>query len=251
LFLAALSPAFAGGLLGDAVEGLCGNCGAGRALDDAHREFKEAVPSYGDVEEGVSGGVRNLTQEATVETLGPVLYSMIVGSRDDALRGGTSRIPPHIYNELAPSFMPEFLDRVSYRVGQGGELTLQANSFRFGDRSAITLDHVIVFRSGSDADDLWLWAHELSHVIQVERSGLMDFAKRYVRDHQAMEDEANAIADDFVSRRQVVSQAFPSPQPIIDRCMALLGACRVAPGPVGSPCFCVTFNGEQHHGQRQ
>ena len=34
-----LGPVSAGGLLGDAIEGLCGNCGAGQALDDAHENL--------------------------------------------------------------------------------------------------------------------------------------------------------------------------------------------------------------------
>jgi hypothetical protein len=32
-------PAMAGGLIGDLVEGACGGCGAGRALDQAHKQI--------------------------------------------------------------------------------------------------------------------------------------------------------------------------------------------------------------------
>lgn len=45
--VAAASPAFAGGFIGDIVEGVCGNCGAGRALDRANEQLGKPAEQIG------------------------------------------------------------------------------------------------------------------------------------------------------------------------------------------------------------
>jgi hypothetical protein len=46
--MAALSgSASAGGLIGDLIEGACGGCGVGRALDDAHRQLGNPLDQAG------------------------------------------------------------------------------------------------------------------------------------------------------------------------------------------------------------
>jgi hypothetical protein len=240
LIMAAHSPAVAGGLLGDGIEGLCGNCGLGEALDDAHRGIKEAVPPYKGIEEGGSRVLR----EGGVETAGPALCAAIIASRNDAISAGTRDIPDNIFDELRAHFGTRFLNGIKYRIGQGHEISLQANSFRFGDARAITLDHVIVFKSRSDIDDLWLWAHELGHIRQVERSGLMDFCKRYVRSYRTMEREADQIADAFLRSRQVAEIPWSG------RCQTDYGVCRTRRGPVGSRCICIARDGTRDPGER-
>jgi hypothetical protein len=211
------TPSLAGGLIGDAIEGLCGNCGAGRSLDDAHRGIKEAVPPYGAIEEGVT----HLGKEATVETAGPALAQWIRQSRNDAARAGTSPIPPEIRNALAGFFPDSILNSVSYRVGVGHELSLQNNSFEFGDAAAITLEDIIVFKSNNDAqNNPHLWAHELGHVQQYKQWGLLDFAKKYVRGYQSVERGAEATANNWsrwASSRQRPQQygySAPSSRPV-------------------------------------
>lgn len=49
--------AFAG-LIGDAIEIGCGNCGVGKALDKKHREIKHNNPGYGKAEEKLTNNVR-------------------------------------------------------------------------------------------------------------------------------------------------------------------------------------------------
>jgi len=53
----------AGGLIGDAVEGLCGGCGAGKKLDEKHDEVKKEVPVYGNAEEATSKTVQQTAEE--------------------------------------------------------------------------------------------------------------------------------------------------------------------------------------------
>jgi len=43
VFLFSFNSAMAGGLIGDIIEGACGNCGAGRALDEAHRNIGQPL----------------------------------------------------------------------------------------------------------------------------------------------------------------------------------------------------------------
>ena len=176
--------------LGDRV----GAGNVGRALDDANRQAKRAVPIYGLVEEAASGAVRHVTTEAVVESVAPLLKNLILASRNDALGAGAGPLPRDVIWEFEGFYAPNVLS-VNWRIGQGNDLSLQANSFRYGDKAAIVLDTVMVFRSGNDAQSLWLWANELAHVEQYRAWGLDNFVKRYIRDHEAIENAANRRAD--------------------------------------------------------
>ena len=94
------------------------------------------------------------------------------------------------------------LDNVRYRVGQGHELSVQANSIRFGDAVAVALIDTIVFADQWDAqNNVVLWAHELRHIDQYRRWGLTDFGKRYVRSYRRVEEEAENAEREFNSWR--------------------------------------------------
>ena len=75
-------------------------------------------------------------------------------------------------------FIPDnILNRVRYRVGGGGDLTLQVNAIRYGEAAAITLDYVVIFKEQNGAlYNPTLWAHELTHVGQYQSWGIHDFA---------------------------------------------------------------------------
>ncbi|HEX6998697.1 MAG TPA: DUF4157 domain-containing protein [Gammaproteobacteria bacterium] len=123
----------------------------------------------------------------------PALADWIAESRDAALREGVQPIPPAIRAKLEGYVPAEALDRVRFRVGGGGTLSLQQNLFRSGYVPAVTLGHVIVFRRHKDArEDLGLWVHELKHVMQYREWGVEGFARRYVSDYNAIEEEARA-----------------------------------------------------------
>ncbi len=125
------------------------------------------------------------------ESLTPILRDWIVQSRDAAVAQGVERIPGAIRAALHGYVPDDILDRVRWRVGGAGEMTLQQNLFRFGYAPAVTLDHVVVFERESDAlNDPKLWAHELKHVMQYAEWGVTDFAARYLRDYEAVEKEA-------------------------------------------------------------
>lgn len=220
----------------------------GRRLDEANRQVKEAVPIYGQADEQATRAARGIVQPIAVEATAPILKNLILYSRNDALSAGTMPLPPAIFWEFQGFYSPAVLS-ARWRVGQGNELSLQANSFRFGDRSAIALDTVLVFRSASDTYSLWLWAHELAHIEQYRAWGIDDFAKRYIRDEAGVEAAANQRADEFLRwrafrRGPLTSVSLPPPQSI-----QLGGLCRTAVAicpmggrlyPVGGMCSCPT-----------
>jgi len=88
----ALQVAHAGGLLGDIINKVVP--GAGTALDNAHRQIKDAIPPYKAVEEGAS----KVVNETVVQSSAPLLQELIARSRDDAIRNGVRPIPDLIRN---------------------------------------------------------------------------------------------------------------------------------------------------------
>lgn len=259
MFLALLvsaSSAYAGGLLGDIINKVVP--GAGTALDNAHRQIKDAVPPYKAVEEGASKAVN----ESFVQTGAPTLQELIARSRDDALRHGVSPIPQAIRQNLAGFIPDRVLNVARYRVKGGGDLTLQVNAIRYGEAQAITLDYVIIFKFENDAlYNPSLWVHELTHVDQYQRWGLRDFSIRYLRNYEAVEREAYEAETRYaawVAQRNTADLAsassgsslaralnrpvtsFASTQPS-STCGTAVTYCSV-PGsaPVGTPCWCNT-----------
>lgn len=149
---------------------------------------------------------QHIATEATVETVGPILEGLIISSRDNHIRAGVQPLPANIFNAMSVYYPRDFLTGVRFRIGHGSDLSLSAGAFRYGGAAAITLGHVIVFRNGDYANDLDLWAHELAHVQQY-KGGIGKFAKRYIRNHAAVEDEAHTHAERW---RAVYDQATNS-----------------------------------------
>ena len=260
-YLGLLSPAaaIAGGLIGDIVNRVVP--GAGTALDNAHRDVKNAIPPYKAIEEGTSKTVN----EAFVQAGAPALQELIARSRDDALNQGVRAIPPQIRANLEGFIPARSLDVVRYRVKGGGDLTLQVNSIRYGEARAITLDYVVVFASEQDAlYNPTLWAHELTHMGQYQRWGIKDFSIRYLRNYEAVEREAYEAETKYVAwvaQRNSVGLASQSSPDAISRamnrpvslfsedrsstCGTAVTACNVGPGSarVGTPCWCNTYAG--------
>jgi hypothetical protein len=138
------------------------------------------------------------------ETVAQGLAMAIQSAHDEAVKAGVQPIPPAMRKQLAMVFPIELLDRVRYRVGRENSMTMQA--FQYGHVQAVTLIDVIVFRNETDAltNDA-LWAHELTHVRQYDRWGLEEFARRYVNDHKAVEDEAYGFQSEYQARKTGVA----------------------------------------------
>ncbi|MDX0414789.1 DUF4157 domain-containing protein [Sinorhizobium medicae] len=242
----------AGGLLGDAINTIAP--GAGTALDDAHRQIKEAVPPYKAIEEGTTQAVN----EALVQAGAPALQELIARSRDDALASGVEPIPQNIRENLQGFIPDQILNVARYRVRGGGDLTLQVNAIRYGEAQAIALDYVIVFKEQNDAlYNPVLWAHELTHVKQYQDWGIGDFAIRYLRSHHEVEREAYEAETRYMAWAAVRNSGSSTNDPSINRpvdsfsgagtsnvCGSWMGQCQLAgSAPVGTPCWCNTAVG--------
>ena len=151
-------------------------------------------------------GVGAPLQPMLVQDLGglaaQLLAQWISESRRETLAAGARPMPPQIVQALSGYFPVELLQQVRYRSGGSTEMTLPGLAFQYGDAAAITLMDVILFERESDAQqDLKLWAHELTHVLQYRRWGVDGFAARYVADSRGVEREASGSADRFVTWR--------------------------------------------------
>ncbi len=154
--------------------------------------------------QGIGAGLGPLdaTGRAALDTgldlLAATLANALRSSQDQARQAGTLPIPPQIRAALLTWYPAELLQGIDYRVGAGEDPTLQSWSIRYGDAVAVTTIDTITFADAFDAtNNVALWAHEVKHVEQFRRWGVMDFARRYVRDHPAVEREALAAAEAF------------------------------------------------------
>jgi hypothetical protein len=133
---------------------------------------------------------RSADQDALTVVATGLLADWIMASRDLALAEGTDAMPPAIRQALAGYVPDAVLDAARWRAGGGSSGSLQQGMFMFGDSPAITLGQVIVFATLADAKDPKLWAHEIMHVMQFKRWGVVEFARRYIADYNAVEAEA-------------------------------------------------------------
>ncbi|WP_374426781.1 DUF4157 domain-containing protein [Tabrizicola sp.] len=134
--------------------------------------------------------------ETGYEIAATALANALVASRDAAWAQGTDAMPPHIREALLAWYPADLLDSIEYRVGVTEDGSIQSLAMRYGDATAVAAIDTIIFRNAWDAENnVALWGHEVKHVEQFQRWGLMGFAQRYVRDHQAVEAEAYAIGD--------------------------------------------------------
>lgn len=139
--------------------------------------------------------------ETGYEIAAAALANALVASRDAAWAQGTKPMPPHIRQALLAWYPAELLDSIEYRVGVPEDASVQSLSMRYSDATAVAAIDTIIFADAWDAqNNIALWGHEVKHVEQFRTWGLMEFARRYVRDHEAVEAEAYAIGAEIKAR---------------------------------------------------
>ena len=121
---------------------------------------------------------------------GPMLEKAIVRSRNDAI-SGSMPIPPDIRQQLTGYATEDSMNRVRYKIGNGGSLNL-ALLLEGGFADAVTLIDVVVFREAKAAANVSAWAHELTHIDQFRDWGVHGFAVQYARNWRAVENPAYA-----------------------------------------------------------
>ncbi len=188
-----------------------------------------------------------------IEMLAATLANGLQASRDAARASGTLPMPPHIRAALLTWYPAEVLEGVEYRIGAPTDATVQSLSIRYGHATAVTTIDTITFVEAFDAtNNVALWAHEVKHVEQFRRWGLLDFARRYLRDHRAVEDEAYATAAAFRAaydagawrHAPAVPLPFAAPEEPARICTTPEGACVMAvPIAPGQGCSCPSDRG--------
>jgi hypothetical protein len=120
---------------------------------------------------------------------GPALEQWFIASRDSAMNGAMA-MPPEMRRALQGWYTPGLMDKVRFKIGDGGALNLANNSIRVGNANAVTLIDVIIFKGPSEAVCPSLWAHEMKHVQQFEEWGVHSFAVQYTQSWNGVEDPA-------------------------------------------------------------
>ena len=122
------------------------------------------------------------------------LANGLTHSRDQARAAGTLPMPPRIRAALLDWYPADLLDSVEYRVGATRAMTIQSSSIQYGGAIAVTTLDTITFVDAWDAgNNIALWGHEMKHVEQFRAWGVYGFARAYVRDHLAVEHQAEAV----------------------------------------------------------
>ena len=198
----------------------------------------------------IDGATRPFTESA-VTVAGAALEQWIVQSRNSAI-GSSSPIPPLVRYQLEPFFSREVLDRARWKVGDNGFFNAARAIISNGDVAAVTLNDLIVFRNYQDSqNNVSLWAHELRHVQQYKEWGTRDFAIRYTRNFNAVENEAYSMENRVASSPRRPAP-YSSPQPpnyaffppprvsLVRACQTRVGWCYIPPAyaPVGTICTC-------------
>ncbi|MGY1520254.1 eCIS core domain-containing protein [Luteimonas sp. A482] len=210
----------------------------GRELDNAGREVDRA------------------RIEAQAQAGAPVFEQWLAQSRDNSINDA-SPIPPHIKQQLSGFYDEDVLQRARFRIGDAGVFNLASLSVQYGGAEAVALIDVIVFKNAGDAyNNPILWAHELKHVQQFRDWGVRDFAIRYLRSWNGVEGEAYAAQSSYVNWSDQMAQVdHSSTGPAVQvanfaqpaaasLCATNLGVCGMGVAiPVGSSCYCPTFNG--------
>ena len=106
---------------------------------------------------------------------------------------GVDPIPTPIRTALESYFPAPILDKARWTMAGGVSLDGLLKDW-FYLEGAVTLGEVIAFSDGTEAQDVELWAHELTHVTQYEELGIESFAAGYVRDFSSMERQASSNA---------------------------------------------------------
>jgi hypothetical protein len=123
---------------------------------------------------------------------GPALEQWLNASRNSAMNGAMV-MPAEMRSALQGWYDPRLMDKVRFKIGDGGELNLGNNAIRYGGSAAITLIDVIVFKGPSEAVCPSLWAHEMKHVQQFDEWGVHSFAVQYMRSWNSIENPAYDI----------------------------------------------------------
>jgi hypothetical protein len=174
--------------------------------------------------------VANALNELQASALsGPALEAAINASRNTAITGAMP-IPPGIRRQLTGYASEVSLIRARYKIGDPGFANLAHLLEQGGVAGAVTLGDVIVFRGPTEAADLSIWAHELTHFDQYSHWGVHNFAVSYTRNWHSVEEPAYAKGDGFSAWQQRQAAATASSGSVNYAPVSIDGYCQLTGG---------------------
>jgi hypothetical protein len=145
--------------------------------------------------------IQNLPKDvgqAMLNPAAPALASAIRFSRGQALNRGVNPVPPQVRQQLAPYFPASTLDRARWTLAGGVSIDGALRNW-FDQEGAVTFDEVVVFSGTAQSNDVALWAHELTHVLQYSQLGVETFAFQYSINWDGLESQARSNASRIVA----------------------------------------------------
>jgi hypothetical protein len=145
--------------------------------------------------------IRNLPKDvgqALLNPAAPAVANLIRSSRAQALNRGVQAIPTGVRQELVPYFPPQLLEMVRWTTAEGLSIDGVLSNW-FSKEGAITYDDVVVFSNAQLTNDVGLWAHELTHVLQYAQMGVETFAFLYTGNWSELEGQASSNSSRIVA----------------------------------------------------
>lgn len=136
---------------------------------------------------------RNLegTRRAGNQAAAVALERAIRHSRANARRDGVQPIPPELREQFKDYFPAHILEKVRWAYpSRNLDLGSAVAAWYRSHGGAVTLQDTIIYSNADAAAHRYLWAHELTHVMQFEELGLKDFTRVYVTNPQMLERQA-------------------------------------------------------------
>lgn len=228
VFLVAPSALSCGGVF----DALCNVQNGGLSPSNISNQTNKVLQDGSNAVQKAGQDVGNALNELQANLLsGPMLEQAIRSSRDTAINGAMP-IPPEIRSRLTGYASEESMNQVRYKIGDNGFVNLARLIEQGGAASAVTLIDVVVFRGQSDAENVAIWAHELTHVDQYRNWGVQSFAVRYARNANSVEDEAYAKERGYLAWAQ---QSHSAPMPLPAPMPTSVPAPIPVPVPVSAP----------------
>ncbi|MAG79742.1 MAG: hypothetical protein CMN89_12270 [Sutterellaceae bacterium] len=161
----------------------------GISVDLNRGQVSVSPPDLGAIPEMIQNLPKDVGQ-ALLNPAAPIVATAIRFSRGQALNRGVQPIPTNIRQALSPYFPSQILDKARWTTAGGLGIDGALKNW-LNQEGAITLDEVIAFTDVQQANNnVELWAHELTHVLQYAQMGVETFAFQYTYDWNGLESQA-------------------------------------------------------------
>jgi hypothetical protein len=202
IWLSAFIPASAAFACGGVFDAACNVTHGGLSPSNIAKQTQKAGQDAGNTVAKAGQDVANAINELQANVLsGPTLERAIIASHNTAINGAMP-IPPQIRQQLTGYASEDSMNRARYKIGDNGFANLARLLEQGGVASAVTLIDIVVFSGPSEAADLSIWAHELTHVDRYRAWGVHSFAVQYTRNWHSVEDPAYPKGDGFLAWQQ-------------------------------------------------